>query len=56
MLLLLRRGEAVRVRLVIWEHEGWFWLGACLVKSGGVSHVRHGQEKTATRQALLVVL
>lgn len=50
------RGEAGRVRLVVRQRSGRFWLNACLVRCCGVSHVRHGQENTATRQALLVAL
>lgn len=38
-LLLLGRGEAARVRLVI-----RFWLSACLLKCCGVSHVRLGKK------------
>ncbi|KAI1238432.1 hypothetical protein IHE44_0013161 [Lamprotornis superbus] len=47
-LLLLGRGEAARVRLVIRQHAGWLWLSACLVKCRGVSHMKrkldHGSE------------
>lgn len=50
------RGEAARVRLVVRQCSGRFWLNACLVKCRGASHVRHGRENTATRQARLVAV